>query len=60
MTVKVTHAQAQCIGLIRRGVTTSPPLVHKIVASLIAKGLAAEGRHNGRVFYYLTEEGKRF
>lgn len=60
MTVRLSAAQAEVIGKIKRGNIYSPPLPLRVLTTLIQKGLVAEGRRNGSVFYYLTDEGKRF
>lgn len=60
MTIRLTRSQATCMALIRRGVNTSPPLIHMIVRTLIANGYVAETVVKGQVFYYLTDKGKDF
>ena len=60
MSIKLTHPQAECIRMIRRGVNTSPPLKHSVVAALKQKRMIEEYRVGGLVCYRETELGKRF
>ena len=60
MSVKLTHSQVECLRLIRRGVTTSPPLLYKNVLALIRKGCIVEVVSKGVVSYILTPKGREF
>jgi predicted transcriptional regulator len=60
MTIRLTPSQVECLRLIKRGVKSSPPLIHKIVQALINKGYVNENRLNGRVIYIVTEKGQAF